>query len=216
MGEDGPRNASQTTFSSQTTEQAMRAWFPPSVPLADRHPYSETDFREMSNTLRVSGRESWSRVPRLYATLRIINQLHLIDDFIVQGLNDVWFPFSNKTLEETVRSSTARKDFIEAQRVVLSKALYLEKEDGTHRHFSRAVDIPLVKVGKLGTGSYGVVDRVMSTITQKEYARKLLKRGLTFRTNKEVLRDFELELATLKKLSHWHIVELVGSYTDPK
>jgi serine/threonine protein kinase len=56
----------------------------------------------------------------------------------------------------------------------------------------------------------------VSTITYKEYARKLIPRGRTFKKNIQVLKDFERELGHLKKLSHSHIVELVGSYTDPK
>lgn len=56
----------------------------------------------------------------------------------------------------------------------------------------------------------------MSTITYKEYARKLIPRGRTFKKNIQVLKDFERELGHLKKLSHSHIVELVGSYTDPR
>jgi serine/threonine protein kinase len=31
-----------------------------------------------------------------------------------------------------------------------------------------------------------------------------------------VLRDFEKELGIIKRLSHTHIVQLIGSYTDPK
>jgi serine/threonine protein kinase len=56
----------------------------------------------------------------------------------------------------------------------------------------------------------------VSTITYKEYAPKLIPRGRTFKKNIQVLKDFERELGHLKKLSHSHIVELVGSYTDPK
>jgi serine/threonine protein kinase len=47
---------------------------------------------------------------------------------------------------------------------------------------------------------------------------KLIKRGQTFRKDKQVLRNFEKELANLKRLSreHKHIIELFGSYTEPK
>lgn len=209
--------ASETSAALRTVDEAMQAWFPVSVPLAERKPFDETDFRDISNALRSSGRESWSRIPRIYATLRIINQLPLIERFIAQGLNDIWFPFTHKTLpSESIGGQTARNDFIEAQRLVLTKSLHLEKEDGKHRHFSKSEDIPLVKLAELGRGGFGVVEKVMSTISRKEYARKLIPRGPTFRKNKEVLRDFEQELATLKKLSHIHIVELVGSYTDSR
>jgi serine/threonine protein kinase len=44
----------------------------------------------------------------------------------------------------------------------------------------------------------------------------LIPRGRTFKKDQTVLRDFERELANLKRLSHPHIIELVGSYTDPR
>ncbi|KAF2679851.1 hypothetical protein K458DRAFT_407701 [Lentithecium fluviatile CBS 122367] len=125
------------------------------------------------------------------------------------------FSFSHKTLSASLKSQTARCDFLDAQKMVLTKALDLEKEDGKHRHFSNPDDIPLRNVAELGKGCFGYVDKVLNTVSYKEYARKQIPRGRTFRKGQEVLKDFERELATLKKLSHIHIVELAGSYTDP-
>ena len=196
-------------------DKAMLAWFAPiPVPIASRKPFSETDLREISNVLRRTGKDSWSRIPRIYATLRVINQLPAIDSFIAQGLNDVWFPFGHKSLP--LGDQAAKSDFLEAQKLVLNKGLDLEKEEGKHRHFSDPAEIPFQKISELGKGAFGFVDRVLSTISYKEYARKLIPRGRTFRKNREVLANFEKELATLKKLSHIHIVELIGSYTDPR
>jgi hypothetical protein len=210
--------ASPSVPEAERIDQAMLAWFGASspAPIAARLPFSETDLRGISDVLRRSGRDSWSRIPRTYTVLRIIQQLPAIDDFLSQGLSDVWFPFSQKTLPTSLKSQAARCDFLEAQRLVLTKALNIEKEDSKHHHFSNPADIPLQKVAELGKGAFGYVDRVLSTISYKEYARKLIPRGRTFRKDQEVLRDFERELATLKKLSHIHIVELVGSYTDPR
>jgi serine/threonine protein kinase len=47
-------------------------------------------------------------------------------------------------------------------------------------------------------------------------SRRQLSRGKTFNKDKKVLFDFEAETSALKRLSHRHIVELVGSYTDPR
>jgi serine/threonine protein kinase len=77
-------------------------------------------------------------------------------------------------------------------------------------------DVPLKKLAVLGRGGSGVVEKVVSTVSGKEYARKLLPRGQNFQKNKDILQKFEKELATLKRLSHIHIVQLGGSYTDPK
>lgn len=177
---------------------------------------SEGDVRQISIGLSRMGKDSWAKVPRLYAVLRMVDYVQVIDSFLIQGISDIWFPFSHKTLPESLRSASARFDFLRLQDLVLTKAFDLEREDGRHRHFSRAEDIPLQKLEELGKGAFGFVDRVLSTVTYKEYARKLIPRGKTFKKNFEVLRDFERELSNLKKMSHIHIVELVGSYTDPK
>ncbi|ORY15041.1 kinase-like domain-containing protein, partial [Clohesyomyces aquaticus] len=200
----------------QGVEEAMRGWFSDPTPIANRRPFDESQLRGISNVLRSIGQEPWSRIPRIYVVLRTINQLPLIDDFITQGLNDVWFPFTHHTLPLSLKSQSARSSFIQAQRLVLTKSLDLEKRDGKHRHFSDPNDIPVVKLAELGRGGFGIVEKVLSTISREEYARKLILRGPTFRKNKEILREFEAELAILKRLSHAHIVELVGSYTDPR
>jgi serine/threonine protein kinase len=183
---------------------------------ATRKAFTETDIRQISDGLRRMGKDSWSRVPRLYTILRMVNQVQVIDSFVAQGVSDIWFPFSLKTLPEILRAPSSRFEFLEAQDLVLTKAFDLEREDGKHRHFSKAEDVPMRKLEELGKGGFGYVDRVVSTITYKEYARKLIPRGRTFKKNMEVLKDFERELGHLKKLSHIHIVKLIGSYTDPK
>jgi serine/threonine protein kinase len=113
-------------------------------------------------------------------------------------------------------SQTSRNNFIEAQQLVFSKGLDLEKDHGRHRHFPSDEDVPLQKLAELGRGGFGCVDKVISTISCNVYARKLIPRGLNFRKDREMLQQFEVELSHLKKMSHGHIVKLVGSYTDPK
>ncbi|KAJ4356688.1 uncharacterized protein N0V89_004724 [Didymosphaeria variabile] len=111
-------------------------------------------------------------------------------------------------------SPRIRSQFIDAQRLVLTKALNVEK--GKHCHFRSEDDIPLQRIAELGKGGFSYVDQVRSTISYNEYARKLISRGRTFPKDQKVLKEFERELGTLKKLSHLHIVKLVGSYTDPR
>lgn len=203
---------------SLDVDEIMSKWFGPAsaVLMTDRTSFSETDLRNMSEILRRSGKESWSLVPRIYATLRAIDRVPLIQDFLDSGISDVWFPFSTRTLPNSLKPPTVRKQFLEAQQLVLSKALELEKDDGRHQYFSNTADVPFVKIAELGRGGSAAVDRVRSTISHKEYARRRIPRGWTYHRDKDVLRDFERQLAVLKKLSHRHIVELVGSYTDPR
>ncbi len=210
--------ASLAMPTSNVVERAMLAWFPASQhdTLSERKPFTELELRGISDVLRRTGRESWARIPRIYTTLRLINQLDSIDVFIAHGISDVWFPFTHHTLPGAFKSPSSRFDFLKAQGLVLSKALALEQEDGGHKHFSASSDVPLIKVAELGKGGFGFVDRVLSTISHREYARKLIPRGQTFRKNKEILKSYERELSNLKRLSHLHIVELIGSYTDPR
>ena len=190
----------------------------PLTPIAIRstlEPFTDHEVRNLSETLSRIGRTPWSRVPRLYLVLYSINQTHLIGAFIDEEITDLGFPFTNRTLPHAFSDQTARQDFLEKQHLVLSTTLEMER--GTkHHHFAHDSDVPLVKLSDLGNGGFGYVDRVRSEVSFQEYARKLVPRGRTFKKDKKVLKDFENELHHLRKLSHHHIVRLVGSYTDPR
>ncbi|KAH7359897.1 kinase-like domain-containing protein, partial [Pyrenochaeta sp. MPI-SDFR-AT-0127] len=69
----------------------------------------------------------------------------------------------------------------------------------------------------LGNGGFAQVDRVLSTISFKEYARKRVLRSAAFGgRKKENMAQFIAEIQILKRLQHRHIIELVGSYTDSR
>ncbi|KAI4931080.1 hypothetical protein J4E86_011647 [Alternaria arbusti] len=196
-------------------EDLLRRWFPDSAENASTL-FTENDIRGIADVLTRCARERWSRVPRLYSILRKIGQLDAIDAFIDSEITDVYFPFNKNTLPEALRDHSARLQFLELQHLVYNtEALNLERH-ARHGHFGDSKEIPLKKVGELGKGGFGYVDRVVSTISHQEYARKLILRGRTFKKDKQVLKDFTKELSNLKRLSHRHLVELVGSYTDKK
>jgi serine/threonine protein kinase len=94
----------------------------------------------------------------------------------------------------------------------------LEKgERGQHCHYKQGEQPPFEKLGVPRRGGFGQVDRVRSLISSKEYARKQVPRGLAFRgRQKEDVRRFIDEIEIMKLLKHDHIVEYVGSYTDPR
>jgi hypothetical protein len=203
----------------EVAERALLRFSPPSSDgtiSTSQKAFSESDFRSMSEILGRAGRDTWSKVPRIYTVLRLIDQLQLLDSIIADNISDFGLPFTIETLPEAIKSQSARFKFLEMQGRVLTESLDLEKENGQHRHFSIKEDIPFVKVAEIAKVAFGYVDRVVSTLSHREYARKQIPRGRTFKENNLVLGDFERELATLKKLSHLHIVRLVGSYTDPK
>ncbi|KAI4909040.1 uncharacterized protein J4E92_010739 [Alternaria infectoria] len=196
-------------------EDLLRRWFPHNAK-ETLTPFTENDIRDIADVLTRCARERWSRCPRLYSILRKIGQLDTIDAFIDSDITDVYFPFTKSTLPEALSDHSARLKFLELQHLVYNReALNLERH-APHGHFSDSTEVPFKKVGELGKGGFGYVDRVVSTISHKEYARKLILRGKTFKKDKQVLKDFTKELWNLKKLSHKHLVELVGSYTDKR
>ncbi|KZM26282.1 uncharacterized protein EKO05_0002214 [Ascochyta rabiei] len=198
-------------------EGLMQAWFPTQTQI-EQKPLREADIREIAQVLVRASSVSWSRIPRIYSVLKIIKHLKAIDCFVNEGITDIWFPFSQKSLPSSFQPQSARSVFLDTQQLVFNiKAISLEQEHTRHSHFHDASEIPFKKTGELGQGGFGSVDRVLSTVTYKEYARKLLPRGRTFKKNKEVLQAFEKELSSLKRLSrHRHVVDFIGSYTDPK
>jgi serine/threonine protein kinase len=100
----------------------------------------------------------------------------------------------------------------------LTKSIDLEKADkGLHRYFRRGEPLPFESKEILGSGGSGQVDRVLSLISSKEYARKQVPRRVAFGGGeREETKRFISEIEILKRLRHDHVVEFVGSYTDPK
>lgn len=103
------------------------------------------------------------------------------------------------------------------QPVVMTKSIDLEK-GGNERHicFNAGESLPFRPCGFLGDGALGHVDKVFSLLSSKEYARKRIQRGRLCGRAREHMKVYETELAVLKRVKHHHIVELIGSYTDPR
>lgn len=201
-------------------EDLLRRWFPSvEIDSPNRKAFTERDIREISDILERAKKTSWSRIPRIYIILRLIGKLEAIESFINQDISDTGFPFTQNTLPGVLRDHSDRSQFLSIQKLICNtRALNLERPGIGHGHFPDPSEIPLKKIGDLGKGGSGIVERVISTVSHQEYALKLIRRGTTFRKDKEVLYNYEKELSSLKKLSqsHCHIIDLIGSYTDPK
>jgi serine/threonine protein kinase len=177
--------------------------------------YSDSDIQQISKLLEEI-HSDWSQVPRTYIVLRIIGELDLLSDLISLGFNDLWFPVSMNLLPESL-SDSVRARFVDVQKVVLTKTIDLEKgENGKHRSFAEDEDLPFQTKAQLGRGGFSKVDKVLSRLSYREYARKLIHRKMFFGQAKDAMKTFLTELEILKRLKHHHIVELVGSYTVPR
>jgi len=200
---------------SLVAEQKLGDDFPsPTDSAAPKPKYSDASLQQIANLLRLSHRERWSAVPRIYTVLRNIGQLQLIDGFIDEGFTDIWFPFTARNLPPSL-SPSIKAQFLNTQSVVFTQALDLEKSEGRHATFAADEPLWFESKGKLGRGAFGVVDKVVSLITLQEYARKRMRRGNNFTKSKREIKEFKAELAILKTVNHQHCVKLVGSYTDP-
>jgi TolA-binding protein len=188
-----------------------------------RTAYTDSEIQQVSILLSQVNLQ-WSKVPRTYMVLRIIGCLDLLDAFIDLGLSDHWLPFTERSLPPHLRPSK-RSQFVGAQNLVMTKSMDLEKgERGQHCYFRQDEPLPLEMKGILGSGGFGQVNRVLSTISFQEYALKRVSRSAVFsgrteednRRRAECVKQFIAEIGALKRLKHHHVVEFVGSYTDAK
>ena len=181
-----------------------------------RAPYTDSEIYEISSLLKHSN-PRWSKVPRAYIILRTVGCLNLLDEFIDVGFSDHWLPVTERSLPHCLRPSV-RAEFVSAQDLVLTTSMDLERgEKGQHCYFKRDEPLPFERKGVLGSGGFGQVDKVLSLISLKEYARKRVPRSSVFGSRgTEDMKNFVAEIEILKRLKHRHIVEFVGSYTDPK
>jgi len=178
--------------------------------------YTDPEIQQVSLLLSQVNLQ-WSKVPRTYMVLRIVGCLDLLDTFIDMGVSDYWLPFTERSLPPCLRPSK-RSQFVGAQNLVMTKSMDLEKgEGGQHCFFRQDETLPLQMKGFLGSGSFGQVDRVLSLISFREYALKRVLRSTAFSgRGTECVKQFIAEIRALKRIKHRHVVEFVGSYTDPK
>jgi hypothetical protein len=214
---DGERRTSSQV--PQVAERKLSAYFPgpatSSGSVRRLRRYTDEDLQDIAYLLSLSESESWSRVPRIYTVLRCIGQLPLLNEFVKEGFTDIWIPFAESDLPSSL-SQSIKTQFINAQPVVFTEALDLEKgERGKHVTFDASKPIWFESRGELGRGAHGVVDKVVSLITLKVYARKQMRRGSNFTKSKKEIQTFEKELDILRTIDHQHCVRLVGgSSTD--
>ena len=181
-----------------------------------RTAYNESEIQQISLLLSQVNPQ-WSKVPRTYMILRTIGCLDLLDTFIHLGFSDHWFPVTARTLPLCLRPSE-RSQFAAAQFLVITPSMDLEKgEKGHHCFFQEHEPLPFKMKGILGSGGFRQVVQVLSSISFREYALKRVSRGNVFSGRKtEYSKQFTAEIEVLRRLKHHHVVEFVGSYSDPK
>jgi hypothetical protein len=197
-----------------TPNDHLSQFFPAGSP--SRAPFSDSDISRVSMLLKHMNLR-WAKCPRTYIVLRTIDCLDHLDDFIDLGFSDHWLPVTERSLPQRLRPSL-RTAFVNTQDMVLTKSMDLERgEDGQHCYFQRNDGLPFETICVLGSGGFGQVDKVLSLISFREYAVKRVPRKSVFGTRgSENVKSLVVEIEILKRLKHRHVVEFVGSYTDPK
>lgn len=175
--------------------------------------YSDLDIHEISHYLKLTNEKRWSGAPRLYIVLRTIDQLNLLNILLDEGITDLWFPFTPGTVPKLL-SPDLRYAFLDAQQLVLTKAVDLETGSKRHTHFGKDDAFPFEIRGKLGRGGSASVDRIYNPLSRREFARKRFRRGSRGQ-NKGEVEEFKNELQVLKRIQHDHCIKLVSRPQPP-
>ncbi|KAJ4297490.1 hypothetical protein N0V90_005382 [Kalmusia sp. IMI 367209] len=179
--------------------------------------FSDDVIDNLANLLSAVGKHNWSERPRTYLVLRLISEVTLMDNFVLEGFKDVHLPYKQSTLPNFVNGAGVRSNFLQHQNHVLNQeSTNLVVKGASHQYLKHSVDNSFKVISKLGSGGFSVVDHVRSKLTLQEYARKRIDRGGIFTKNPQALKAFENEVHNLKRLKHPHLVELIGSYSDRK
>ena len=175
------------------------------------------DYQSISEYLQMAGKRSWADRPRTFAVLYKINCVEAMDNFIAEDLSDIALPYSDGNLPN-IFSKQARSQFLRYQNNVLDEvaadiARDLE-EGGQHRNLNGTAEDYFRRIRRLGEGGFATVDEVVGNLSSKHFALKRMPRHTFFEKDRLRLEAVQNELQSLKCLSHKHIVQLVGSFTD--
>ena len=135
---DGTENPLTTSTAQRTIDKRLGEFF------ADGRtgPFTDADLEEVSFLLQNSNDACYSRVPRLYTVLRIINQLQVLNEFLRRDITDLSFPFDTTSFPSTI-SHEIQSQFLQYQPAVLTRTLDLEKgEQGGHLYFGKGQSAP--------------------------------------------------------------------------
>lgn len=165
--------STEASIPNVVTELKLGDYFKDGKGPPDR--FTDVQCGDIARLLAQSGRLSWSAAPRIYIILRLIGQLHLLDAFLDHGINDLWLPFSTASLPRSL-SLAYHEEFLKKQTLVLTKAINLENGSKGHAHFTKNDPFPFEVQEILGEGGFGFVDKIVSPLSGRTFARKRFRR----------------------------------------
>jgi hypothetical protein len=125
-----------SSLSSQEFEASVSSLLSsaPGQEMGAKKPYSEKLITMIAELLTSVGKPSWSKRPRTYLVLRLINEVTCMDDIILDGFKDIDFPYTDATVPQSIKEVGAERVFLQAQRCVLSEKSADLVRGGRHRH----------------------------------------------------------------------------------
>ena len=191
-----------------TPNDRLAAFFDTSQP---RDAFDDVQIEEIALLLARSGHCA-QNAPRTYIVLRLIGRLDVLEQLLSVGFGDGWFPAEARSLPGFLEPRV-RNEIVQNQRVILTKASNLQK--GRHCHFGSGDSLPSTTLARLGSGAFGTVTRIESTITFRQYALKTIRRRAAFgEKSKQAMGEILSEMRIMQSLQHDHIVRYVGSFTN--
>jgi serine/threonine protein kinase len=191
-----------------TPNDRLAAFFDTSQPC---DAFDDVQIEEIAFLLARSGHCA-QNAPRTYIVLRSIGRLDVLEQLLSVGFGDGWFPVEARSLPGFLEPRV-RNEIVQSQRVILTKASNLEK--GRHCHFGSGDSLPFTTLARLGSGAFGTVTRIESTITFRQYALKTIRRRAAFgEKSKQAMGEILSEMRIMQSLQHNHIVRYVGSFTN--
>lgn len=100
-------------------------------------PFKENHFSIIRDLLDRVGKHRWSERPRTYLVLRMIDQVRAMDGFVLEGLRDIHFPYTEERLPGCLANPSSRYAFLEKQSLVMSSRAADLVCRGPHRHLSK-------------------------------------------------------------------------------
>jgi hypothetical protein len=104
------------------------------VKMGTSKPFSDEIMDTLAGLLYAVGKHAWSERPRTYLVLRLIDEVKAMDNFVLGGLKDIDFPYSDATIPACIKGPMARHGFMQKQRYVLSERSSDLVKEGRHRH----------------------------------------------------------------------------------
>lgn len=102
-----------------------------------KRPYSDDLVVRVTELLSAVGKDRWSARPRTYLVLRLIDEIRLMDELILDGFKDIDFPYTDASLPPSITKNGVQREFLRAQRYVLSERLADLVRGGKHHYFGK-------------------------------------------------------------------------------